>query len=63
MKKADKKNIGAVLRLLANLCDAEPETAASIAEEMNDLLDELYLEDFFGTEGQLDPRGDQRDPS
>jgi len=25
------------------------------------MLDELLGEDFFGTEGQLDPRGDRRD--
>lgn len=28
---------------------------------LNRLLDDLLIEDFFGTEGQLDPRGDHRD--
>lgn len=28
---------------------------------LNDLLDDLRRNDFFGTEGQLDPRGDHRD--
>ena len=27
----------------------------------NNCLDDLAAEDAFGTEGQLDPRGDQRD--
>ena len=31
-----------------------------IAEEFNRMLDTLLCEDFFGTEGQLDPRGDPR---
>lgn len=30
-------------------------------KEFNDWLDEYASNDFFGTEGQLDPRGDQRD--
>jgi hypothetical protein len=34
---------------------------AVIAEKFNEALDELLGEDFFGTEGQCDPRGDHRD--
>jgi hypothetical protein len=30
-------------------------------EAFNDMLDELRADDFFGTEGELDPRGDNRD--
>ena len=30
-------------------------------EELNAFLDRLVEEDYFGTEGQCDPRGDQRD--
>ena len=29
-------------------------------EVLNEWLHELYCNDFFGTEGQLDPRGDHR---
>lgn len=29
-------------------------------EAIDDMLDDLSYEDFFGTERQLDPRGDQR---
>jgi len=32
-----------------------------IAEEFNSMLDTLLCDDFFGTEGQNDPRGDHRD--
>lgn len=31
-----------------------------IAEAFNDMLDDLLSDDFFGTEGQSDPRGDRR---
>ena len=30
-------------------------------EWLNDVLNDIALEDGFGTEGQSDPRGDQRD--
>jgi hypothetical protein len=30
-------------------------------EELNNTLDNLLCEDFFGTEGQCDPRRDRRD--
>jgi hypothetical protein len=33
----------------------------SIAAAFNTMLDDLLDEDFFGTEGQCDPRGDHRD--
>jgi hypothetical protein len=36
------------------------EDRAVIAEKFNEVLDELLDEDFFGTEGQCDPRGDHR---
>lgn len=32
-----------------------------LCNDLNALLDDLLTEDAFGTEGQLDPRGDQRD--
>lgn len=36
-------------------------TRAAFCSKFNDVLDELCAQDFFGTEGQLDPRGDHRD--
>lgn len=32
-----------------------------LAVEFNEWMDNLFGEDYFGTEGQLDPRGDHRD--
>lgn len=32
-----------------------------VAEEFNVMLDTLLGDDFFGSEGQSDPRGDHRD--
>ena len=32
-----------------------------VAEEFKVMLDTLLGDDFFGTEGQCDPRGDHRD--
>lgn len=32
-----------------------------ICDKMDIALDEIQSEDFFGTEGQCDPRGDQRE--
>lgn len=29
-------------------------------EKFEEMLEDLFQEDFFGTEGQLDPRGDHR---
>lgn len=31
-----------------------------LVDRFNDWMDELLGEDFFGTEGQCDPRGDHR---
>lgn len=33
----------------------------ALALGINDYLDELRMNDFFGTEGECDPRGDFRD--
>jgi hypothetical protein len=32
-----------------------------ISQAFNDMLDTLLGDDFFGTEGQCDPRGDRRE--
>lgn len=62
MKKATAKNVADVLRRFADLVKKEPaEHRKLYARDVNGLLDELASQDAFGTEGQLDPRGDQRD--
>ena len=63
------KNSPGVLRRLADLIEDDlkhnPENAdgagwEEFVEAIDGQLDELASQDFFGTEGQLDPRGDQR---
>ncbi len=39
----------------------DPDLLKEVKAEFNDWLDEYLANDFFGTEGQLDPRGDQRE--
>jgi len=62
-KRATVKNVVAVVRKLANLIEAEPDKRAKAvwARDVNEFLDALSDQDAFGTEGQCDPRGDQRD--
>ncbi len=66
MKKftpATKDTVTDVLRawtiLVQNEHDADARQAW--ADSVNDCLDALLAEDAFGTEGQLDPRGDHRE--
>ena len=49
-----------VLARLAAMAGEDKEAAKIISEKLETFLDELQGEDFFGTEGQSDPRGDQR---
>ena len=39
----------------------DTDSESIVAEEFNRMLDTLLADDFFGTEGQNDPRGDHRD--
>lgn len=59
-RHATKKTIAVVLRVMADQCDDDKDDAEAYAEALDPVLDELYREDFFGTEGQCDPRGDHR---
>lgn len=60
-KKVTKKNLKAVLAKLADMADTNKDDAIIICGAVNSMLDDLISDDFFGTEGQLDPRGDHRD--
>jgi hypothetical protein len=61
-KKANKHNVVDVLRKFATFLeeDGSPDDKQSAADEINCILDEWLMQDAFGTEGQLDPRGDNR---
>ena len=47
-------------RLKAYAESTEDESRQAFCDDLNRFLDELSSEDAFGTEGQNDPRGDQR---
>ena len=41
--------------------DQNPATRKRLVAEFNEMLDRLTEDDIFGTDGQLDPRGDQQE--
>lgn len=44
-------------------CGKDEEALGDLCSQLDTALDELHSCDFFGTEGQCDPRGDFRDDS
>lgn len=62
MKRVTVKNYLKVIENIKVLFES-----SSIAEQelmcddLNDMLDNQFSNDFFGTEGQRDPRGDRRE--
>lgn len=61
-KKLNTRNYAKVLDNLKEFMKKENKESLKIfCEGLNSLLDEWAQDDAFGTEGQLDPRGDQRD--
>ncbi len=64
-KKITEKNFELVLdnfkaQLILLRDSKEKNTLKSLCKDINNFFDELLSQDAFGTEGQLDPRGDQR---
>lgn len=60
-KRITPKNLRTVLTRLADAADRDKAFGKQISHELNIFLDDLSNNDFFGTEGQLDPRSDRRD--
>lgn len=61
-RKITKKNFGAVMDKIKEHFDGSDRESKSFwCDAMNEMLDSLLADDFFGTEGQCDVRGDQRD--
>jgi hypothetical protein len=57
-----QRNIKTVLtRLIAFSEQADKESNIELSAQLDSMLDELKGNDFFGTEAQLDPRGDGRE--
>jgi hypothetical protein len=61
-KNVTSRNLALVMeRLTKYALETEDEARQAFCDDLNRFLDELANEDAFGTEGQCDPRGDQRD--
>ena len=59
--QATKKNFNAVLNNVQAAYERAKSQEKSLwVKWLNNALDELRDDDFFGTEGQCDPRGDNR---
>lgn len=61
MENEEPKTIDAMSRAWRKLIKAEresghPKRIAKLSKAFNEMLDSLDAEDFFGTEGQHDPR-------
>lgn len=50
-----------VLNRMVKQCEEDDDNASAYSDHLEVMLDDLSSNDFFGTEGQCDPRGDQRD--
>ncbi len=59
-KKVTPKNLEQVLMRLYLVAENDEDCMKVICRDLNDFLNVLSEDDFFGTEGQLDPRGDRR---
>lgn len=55
------KAMNEVWKRLMNFIGKDKNKEMIVAEEFKVMLDTLLGDDFFGTEGQCDPRGDHRD--
>lgn len=60
-KRVKQKNVAVVLARLAVFLTERGEDYPGVIDSLNEWLDEQLADDAFGTDGRLDPRGDQRD--
>lgn len=61
-KRVTSRNLKEVLsRLTQYAMSTIDDERQAFCDDLNRFLDDLQEQDAFGTEGQLDPRGDQRD--
>jgi hypothetical protein len=59
--KVSWKNLPVVFGNIIKMCGKDIGLAKQFCVVFDEFLDELCSGDFFGTEAQCDPRGDQRD--
>lgn len=55
-----QKNVVIVLKRMATAAEQDEGEAEMLAEGLENMLDDIHVDDGFGTEGQNDPRGDAR---
>jgi hypothetical protein len=60
MTNTQKRVIAVLSRMLVQV-QHDSDAACVYADILEDQLSSLQADDFFGTEGQTDPRGDMRD--
>lgn len=60
-KRTTKTTLVKHLRAFADQLEKDKTSDKELADKFNEWMDELLGLDFFGTEGQCDPRGDHRD--
>ena len=56
-----QQRVSAVLARITKTCVDDADEAICYASALDQMLEDLLSEDFFGTEGTTDPRGDQRE--
>ena len=60
-KRVTSRNLVKVMeRLTAYALETQDEARQAFCDDLNRFLDDLAAQDAFETEGQCDPRGDQR---
>ncbi len=57
---AQQKRVVLVLQRLQKMVEYSDVDAGVLSDELEVMLNDLHSNDFFGTEGQCDPRGDFR---
>ena len=60
MNKTQQRTVKVLSRLI-KICKEDTDSAGYLSDELEIMLNGLRYDDFFGTEGQNDPRGDFRD--
>lgn len=60
MPRMTRRNARSVLSKIADRIESNGDEERVWCLELNELMDALLADDFFGTEGQCDPRGDHR---
>jgi hypothetical protein len=55
-----QKNVVTVLKRMVASAEKDAGDAEMFSEGLENMLDDIHMDDGFGTEGQCDPRGDSR---